>query len=128
MPNKNTAVSDAEIVAALLQHGTVKQAAQAVGIAPRTLYDRMKEKEFRGLYAAAKNDIFRSAVFNINAKLSNAIEAVADIMNDPENNPAVRLQAAQTILNNAGKFAQRLTNEEREAREEAQIFGADWGE
>ena len=33
-------------------------------------------------------------------------------MEDEDNNAAVRLQAAQTIINNAGKFAQRLqTNE-----------------
>lgn len=41
-----------------------------------------------------------------------AIDAVAEIMTDKEVNAAVRLQAAQTIINNAGKFADRLTKDE----------------
>lgn len=64
----------------------------------------------------AKNDIIRKAVFSINEKLSEAIEAVAEIMKDKQVKPAIRLQAAQTILNNAGKFASRLTQDENQSR------------
>lgn len=116
----NSAISNEQIIAALLQHGTIKEAAAAAGTAPRTIYDRMNDREFRAEYAAAKNDLIRQAVFSINGKLAQAIEAVADIMTDKEVNPATRLQAAQTILNNAGKFAERLANDETAARREAQ--------
>lgn len=109
-------VSNEEIIAALLQHGTVKDAAAAVGTTPRTVYDRMREREFRVLYTEAKTDIVRQACLSINSKLSAAVEAVSNIMEDPEVNPATRLQAAQTILNNAGKFAKRLNIDERDAR------------
>lgn len=112
------AVSNEKIIAALLQYGTMKEAAAAAGTTSRTIYDRMKDKEFRAEYMEAKNDIIRKAVFSINEKLAAAIDAVADIMNDKENNPAVRLQAAQTILNNAGKFAQRLAQDEYQSRNE----------
>lgn len=118
---KNTkAISNEEIIAALLQHGTVREAAEAAGTTPRTIYDRMKDREFRADYMEAKNDIIRKAVYSINAKLSEAIDAVADIMNDADTNPAVRLQAAQTIINNAAKFADRLTKDERQSRLEAE--------
>ena len=51
-------------------------------------------------------------MLRINRHLERAIDTVAGIMEDEDNNAAVRLQAAQTIINNAGKFAQRLqTNE-----------------
>ena len=113
-----TAVSNEEIIAALLGNGTIKAAAAAAGIAPRTIYDRMNDREFRAEYMEAKNDIIRKAVFTINEKLSAAIDAVAEIMTDKDNNPAVRLQAAQTILNNAGKFAERLTHDEYQSRNE----------
>lgn len=113
MAKTNTkAISNEEIIAALLQHGTIKDAAAAAGTTPRTIYDRMNDREFRAEYMEAKNDIIRKAVFTINEKLSAAIDAVAEIMTDKDNNPAVRLQAAQTILNNAGKFAERLTHDE----------------
>lgn len=116
----NKAISNEEIIAALLQHGTIKEAAAAAKTTPRTIYDRFKDKDFRAEYAAAKNDIIRAAVFSINGKLAAAIDAVSDIMNDPETNPAVRLQAAQTIINNAGKFAERLTKDETAALQEGQ--------
>ncbi len=115
-----TAVSNEQIIAALLQSGTIREAAQAVNISPRAIYDRMKEdREFRGMYAQAKTDLMRQAVFSISGRLSEAITAVADIMNDPETNAAVRLQAAQTIINNATKFSKWLQEDESHARTEA---------
>lgn len=113
------AVSDEQIIAALLQHGTMKEAAAAVGITPRTIYDRMDNREFRAMYMQAKVDIIRKAVFTINEKLAEAIDTVAGIMTDAANNPAVRLQAANVIINNAGKFSERLAQNERESRSEA---------
>lgn len=111
MANKKT-IPDEQIIAALLSHGTIKAAAAAVGLSERAVYDRMNAGEFQALYKAAKADLIRAAVFNINSQLQAAINTVADVMNNPDNNAAVRLQAAQTILNNAGKFAQRLQIDE----------------
>ena len=109
---KQAAVSDEQIIAALLNSGTLKAAASAVGISERALYDRMNRGEFQALYKSAKADLIRAAVFNLNNQLQEAINTVSEIMTDRSNNPAIRLQAAQTIINNAGKFAQRLqTNE-----------------
>ncbi len=113
------AISNEEIIAALLQNGTIKEAARAAGTTPRTIYDRMKDREFRAEYMEAKNDIVRKAIFTINEKLGAAVDTVAEIMADKEINPAIRLQAAQTIMNNAGKFAERLAKEEYQSREES---------
>ena len=115
---KVKAVSDEEIIAAILQHGTIKEAADAVRLTTRAIYDRMESREFRSMYMAAKDDIIRGAVFSINGKLSKAIDTVQEIMQDKDNNPAIRLQAAQTIINNAGKFAERLTKDEYNSRQE----------
>lgn len=113
-----TATNDERIITALLQHGTIKEAAAAADTTPRTIYNRMKNREFRAEYEAAKNDILRTAYIAINGKLTAAIEAVAEIMSNPENNPAVRLQAAQTIITNAAKFSERLHADETQARQE----------
>lgn len=110
---KEKATSDEQIIAALLNHGTIKEAAAAAGISERALYDRMNTGDFQALYKAAKADLIRAAVFSINGKLQEAINTVAEIMADKENNPAVRLQAAQTILNTACKFTQRLQDDEQ---------------
>ena len=117
MAKKNTAVSDEEIIAALLESGTVRAAAAKTGLTARTVYERMGDRDFKAAYNSAKADIVRQAVFSINGKLAAAIDAVADIMNDKNTNAAVRLQAAQTIINNASKFAERLTADERRTSE-----------
>lgn len=104
--------SDEQIVAALITSGTIKEAAAAVGVSERTIYARMNDADFKMLYEAAKADIMRHAVFNINNQLQAAIDTVVEVMEDKDNNAAVRLQAAQTILNHAGKIAQRLNTKE----------------
>lgn len=104
--------TDEQIIAALLTNGTIQAAAAAVGLSPRTIYDRMNSGDFQALYKAAKADLIRAAVFNLNNQVQAAINTVIEVMQDESNNPAIRLQAAQTILNNAGKFAQRLQTDE----------------
>lgn len=129
MANKtnNKGVSNEEIIAALLQHGTITEAAQAAGVSPRTVYDRMNDREFFSQYMSAKNDIMRSAVLNMTRNLSAAVDAIEDIMINPDNNAAVRLQAAQTLLNNAAKYTDILTHSERAAANESNspfdVFG-----
>lgn len=106
------AIPDEKLVAALLSNGTIKAAAASAGISERALYDRMNTGTFQELYKAAKADLIRSAVFSINSNLQAAIDTITDIMTDTNNNAAIRLQAAQTILNNAGKFTERLQTDE----------------
>lgn len=109
---KGKAVSDEQIIAALLNSGTIKAAAAAAGVSERTVYDRMANGEFQALYKAAKADLIRAAVLSLNGKVQAAIDTIADVMNNEQNNPATRLQAAQTILNSAARFTQRLQADE----------------
>ena len=105
-------VNDEKIVTALLNAGTIKGAAAAVNMSERAIYDRMKTGDFQELYKNARADMIRAAVVKINSHLQAAIDTAAEIMSDPENNPAIRLQAAQTIINTAAKFTQRLNDDE----------------
>lgn len=109
---KSRGVSNEQIVAALIQTGSAVKAAESLGISPRTIYDRQQEEDFQRLYNAAKADIIRGAVFGINRRLGDAVETVAAIMADESTNPATRLQAAQTIISNATKLAERLAKDE----------------
>ena len=65
-----TAVSDEEIIAALLNSGSITKAAELTGIAPRTIYDRMGYREFKAAYSAAKADIVRQAVLTMSRNLT----------------------------------------------------------
>ena len=115
-----SANSDEEIIAALLNNGSIQQAAEALQIAPRTIYDRMGTRDFRAAYSAAKSDIIRAAVLTLNRNVSAAVGTITGIMNDTEAAPAVRLQAAKLILEHAGKFADRLTAADAYTAEQAE--------
>ena len=93
------AISDEQIIAALLTHGTIKEAAAAVDLSERAIYDRMNTGEFQELYKAAKADLLRSAVLRLNSHLLKAIDTTAELMdsNGGVVKPAIRLQAAQTM-------------------------------
>lgn len=102
-------ISNQAMINALIQFGTVREAAENLGCKARTIYNRMNnDPEFIEDFNAAKKDITRKAVASFNNKISLAIDEIFSIMTDKNVNAAIRLQAAQTILNNAGKFADRL--------------------
>lgn len=112
------AISDEIIIAALMNNGTIKDAAAAVGISERTLYDRMNKGDFIEQYKSAKADLVRKAVYELNKQIGAAVNTVVEIMNDSSVNPAIRLQAAQTVLNNANKFSERLNEDEQRVIEQ----------
>lgn len=118
-------VSDEKIIAALMSNGTIKAAAVAVGVTERTIYDRMGNGEFKALYKSAKADVVRKAIFELNNQVGAAVDTIVSIMTNEEINPAIRLQAAQTILNNANKFAERLSEDESSVstQKENNFFG-----
>ncbi|MCR5836709.1 MAG: hypothetical protein K6G88_09390 [Lachnospiraceae bacterium] len=111
-------ISDEIIISALISNGTIKAAANSIGVTERTIYDRMSSGEFKALYKSVKADVVRKAVFELNNQIGAAVETIVTIMQDQEINPAIRLQAAQTILNNANKFAERLNTDENRVSEE----------
>lgn len=111
--SKAKTVSDEEIISALLACSTVSEAAKKCGLATRTLYDRMNNKNFQLLYNGAKADVLRKAVFLITGKLTEAVEVVSEILSDTSVNPAIRLQAAQTIINSAVKLTDKLQSDEQ---------------
>lgn len=119
--SRTKAVSDEEIIAALLQSATLKEAAAFAGISPRSLYDRMNREDFRAAYQRAKAEHLRAALLSLNGRVEEAIAITAAIMQDEEANPATRLQAAQTILNHAGRISKQLSLEEAEATKAARI-------
>ena len=113
-----SAVTNEQIIATLMSVGTLKDTAERIGITERSLYDRMRNRDFKEQYKRAKTDIVRKAIFDLNKHISSAVDTVVEIMCDESVNPAIRLQAAQTVLNNATKFADRLSDDEMTLNEQ----------
>ena len=107
-----TAVPDEQIIAAMMANGSIQAAAEACGISPRTVYDRMGSRAFKAAYSAAKADLIRQAVLSMHSRMTEATDTIFNIMTDTGNPPATRLAAARVLLDNAAKFMDRLACED----------------
>ena len=112
--------SDEEIISAIITHRTFREAAESLGISPRTITARMRSREFRSLYLYAKTDLLRAATFSLADHLSEAVDVISEIRNDQSANPAIRLQAAHSLLSHAGKYSAKLTADEHDSRVEGE--------
>ena len=110
-------VSNEALIAALLEYGTVSKAADAVGLAPRSVYDRFQDKDFQSDYTEAKTDAFRGGVLLLNRKLESAITVISEIAEDKDVNAAVRLQAAGLLIKSAAAFNAALGQTEAQNRD-----------
>ena len=106
-------ITNEAIISALLLHGKVKDAAEALKCSPRTISDRMRESDFRSDYLEARSGMIREAAVTINAKLGKAISTVEEIMLDADNNPADDHQQCRQVYRethgsgNGGDLLQR---------------------
>ena len=92
-------------LAALLTNRTKQEAAQAAGIAPRTLRDYLADSEFQAAYAKAFKNLVTDATREAQATLSPAICVLRSIMEDEEESSSGRIAAARTLL----EYGLRLT-------------------
>lgn len=97
--------SDEEIIAAILEAGSIRQAAASLGIQERTIYTRAKNKEFKLLYLKARRDLLEDAAASLQAKTGEAIRVIYDLMKDEKVAAQTRLSCAESILRHAEKIA-----------------------
>jgi len=102
----NKSVSDEKIIAALLCTDTVKAAAEQVGMKADTLRTRMKSPEFKVKYQEAKDQLIKSTVTSLQNKMNTAISVISEVMENTDNSPQIRVNAAEIIL----RYALKLTD------------------
>lgn len=93
-------------VIALLEHPTVKDAAEAAGVHKATMYRWLQQPEFQAAYREAR----REAVSQVTARLQQisgeAVEALREIVGDRSQQGASRVGAARCILDYAAKMTE----------------------
>ena len=118
-------LADEEIIAALIEGGSIKAAAASLDCTARTLYERMKKDEFRALYAQAKAEIIKAATAKLQGNLCGAIDTLSEIMTDKEAAKQTRANCATAILQYGARFTETNDLLERlERLEEAQAINA----
>lgn len=90
-------------ISALLTTNTVQEAAHATGIGERTLWRWLQDETFQEHYRAARREVVSQAVARLQQACTQAVQALAAVINDTESTAAARVSAAKTILEYAFK-------------------------
>lgn len=112
---KSSAVSNEQLITALMESGTVKEAAGRCGISERTVYNRLAESDFQAAYKMARADLLRESVKALREKRQAVYEVMDSIMQSTTINPDTRLKAAGMILAAVDQAEEALKEAEQEA-------------
>ena len=93
-------------LAALLSNPTRKAAAAAAGISDRTLRTYLQDPEFSAAYKHAAACIMDGATRQLQQNLTAAIDRLAQIVADDEENSMAQISAAKTLLDYGLRFTE----------------------
>ncbi len=88
----------AKALIALLSSLTIKDAAEQCGMSEATIYNYLKQPEFRSIYTDLVNEKMKEALQKSKLLSSVAVETVAELMQDKSQPGRVRLGAAELVL------------------------------
>jgi hypothetical protein len=102
-----------EAIAALLIQKNIPDAADAVGVATKTLLRWLQNPEFRAAYLAARREVVSQVIARLQQASGAAGATVLKLMTDANVPAAVRFRAAECVLDRAVKGVEQ---EDIEAR------------
>jgi hypothetical protein len=108
-------------IVALLTSKDVKAAAELAKVGERTLYRWMQMPAFRLALLSAEGDAIDQATRQLITLQGPAIDVIAGILADQDNHPAVRLRAAQSVLDYLLRLRELRDVESRLAALEAKV-------
>ena len=103
-----TQIEDSEIVQALIESRTRKEASEMLGMSMRQLYERMRSAELQAMLADSRAAALRRRMEAIESAQNKAILTCVQIMDSKESSNQDKLRAAGIILE-AGKTARAET-------------------
>ena len=101
---------------ALLEHPTQKEAAEAAGIAPRTLRDYLATEEFKSEYLRRIDAIMGDATRQAQQALNPAIATLREVAENPLEKSSTRVAASRAILEFTARYVELTSILERIAR------------
>lgn len=88
-----------DAIVALLSTRSVEEAARTCNTPPRTLFRWLRERDFAAAYREAKRDAFGQSIARLHHMTSAAVSTLGKVMLDAATPPAVKVRAADSILN-----------------------------
>jgi hypothetical protein len=102
-----------QAIAALLTTDTVCAAAAQIGVSARTLLRWLQDDDFQRAYQAARRQVVQHAIVRVQRCAGKAVDALCDVMTNPEASASARVSAARSVLQLA---MQAVQIEDLEAR------------
>jgi hypothetical protein len=96
------------MLCALLAKPTIREASETSGVPERTLYTWLRRSDFKAEYDRRRGQLIQSAWSALHGKLSDAVDVVAELMEDPGAPPQVRLSAARAVIEYSLKSTDQL--------------------
>ena len=108
-------------IAALLTHPTIEDAARVAGVGEKTLRRWKKEPQFKAEYLQARKEVLLQSLARLQQATGAASVTILRLMADPKAPAAVRLRAAECVLDRSSHGIEREDIEARLAALEAAI-------
>lgn len=105
--SRSTARKDEIIIAALIGNPTVRAASKACGISETQIYARLRTPAFKKRYDDARREVLEQSTAYIQGIVSEAIQKMRSVMNDPDASQQVQLNAAEAITRNSLKLTEQ---------------------
>lgn len=99
---------DEVIVAALMGQGSVRAAANQLGVMEDTLYKRMKKSSFKEAYTQAKADCLKTAAAKLQANSNKAVDTLVAVMENDGTAANTRVYCADQLLKHALKYSEAV--------------------
>jgi phage terminase small subunit len=93
-------------IAALIETGTIKEAASVAGVGQTTIFRWLQDPKFRRAYKDARTKLVEVAISQVQRACGEAVLVLQGIMNDRELSPGPRVSAARAVLEQAIKTSQ----------------------
>ena len=110
-------------ISALLSFPRVEDAANSVGVNPRTIHRWLQEPVFKNALRTAAGNVISDAIRILVSDLKTNHEVMRTVRDDPENSARVRLSAAQSLDNSLLRWREMQNIEERLTNLEELLHG-----
>lgn len=101
---------------ALLEHSTIREAAEAAGLDESTIYRYLSDEKFKQQYREARRQIMTATIGRIQTAAGSALAELMRIIESDTARPYVKVQACKAVLEMAFKAAELEQLEEIEER------------
>jgi len=90
-------------IAALIETGTIKEAAEVAGIGQTTIFRWLQDSQFRRAYKEARGRLVELAISQVQKVCGEAVLVLQSIMNDKKLPASARVSASRAVLDFAMK-------------------------